>query len=112
MTTPQRLSDVEQQALLAVWRLADEAYGATIRDELARVTGRELSISAIYVTLVRLEKAGLVGSTFSAPARVRGGKARRLFRIEPAGVKALKAAREQLDSLWSGLDATAEWRQG
>ena len=54
----ERLSDVEQHALLAVWRLGDRAWGANIRDELAKVTGRRLSISAIYVTLVRLEKRG------------------------------------------------------
>ena len=54
-----RLTDVEQHALLAVWRLSDQAWGANIRDELAKVTGRRLSISAIYVTLVRLEKPHL-----------------------------------------------------
>ena len=112
MTAPERLSDVEQQALLAVWRLADTAWGANIRDELAAATGRKLSISSIYVTLVRLEKRGLVTSDFGAPEKVRGGKAKRCFQIAPRGVEELKRAREQFERLWSGLDSTPEWRRG
>lgn len=107
-----RLSDVEQHALLAVWRLGDEAYGASIRDELTERTGRRLSVSAVYATLVRLERGGLVVSRAGEPTGVRGGKARRLFRIQPAGVGALKQARRQLDSLWQGLEETAEWKRG
>jgi len=112
MSERKRLSDVEQQALLAVWRLGEEAWGANIRDELADVTGRKLSISAIYVTLVRLEKSGLVTSDFGEPEKVRGGKAKRCFHIAPDGVIALKRVREQFDRLWAGLDATTEWRRG
>ena len=112
MSKSGRLSDVEQQALLAVWRLGREAWGANIRDELAGVTGRSLSISAIYVTLVRLEKKGLVTSDFGEPEKVRGGKAKRCFQIAPEGVSELKRSREQLERLWSGLDATPEWRRG
>jgi DNA-binding PadR family transcriptional regulator len=105
-----RLTDVEQHALLAVWRLSDQAWGANIRDELAKVTGRRLSISAIYVTLVRLEKRGLVESSFTEPENFRGGKAKRRFAVTGAGVAALKESRAQLDRLWEGLDATPEWR--
>ena len=109
MTDKKHLSDAEQQALLAVWRLGDDAYGTTIRDEIAKCTGRRLSTSAIYVTLVRLERDGLVASTMSDPTPVRGGKAKRFFGIEPAGVQALKRARLDFDQLWEGLDATPEW---
>ena len=106
MSIPDRLSDVEQQALLAVWRLGDEAYGANIRDELARHTGRRLSISAVYVTLVRLEKRAMVSSHVAEPTAERGGKGKRHFRIAPTGVESLKQARAQLDSLWQGLEVT------
>jgi DNA-binding PadR family transcriptional regulator len=111
MPEGKRLSDVEQHALLAVWRLGDLAWGANIRDELAEVTGRKLSISAVYVTLVRLEKSGLVTSGFSEPEKVRGGKAKRCFQIAEPGIAALKDSRAQLDRLWSGLDAASEGRQ-
>lgn len=106
-----RLSEAEQQALLAVWRLGDEAYGTTIRDELHRCTGRRLSTSAVYVTLVRLEDNGLVSSSMSDPTPVRGGKSKRFFTIEPEGVTALKRARHDLEQLWEGLETTPEWGQ-
>ena len=106
----ERLSDVEQHALLAVWRLGDQAWGANVRDELAAVTGRRLSISAVYVTLVRLEKRELVSSSFTEPESFRGGKAKRRFAVTAQGVAALKESRAQLERLWEGLDASPEWR--
>lgn len=108
-TEKQRLSDVEQHALLAVWRLGSKAHGARIRDELAHHTGRTLSVSAIYVTLVRLEDRGLVESSLGASSPVRGGKAKRVFRILPDGVTALKKVRQEMETLWEGLDKTTEW---
>ena len=110
--TGDRLTDVEQHALLAVWQLGDEAYGAAIRDELESRTGRSLTVSAIYATLVRLEGRGLVASSMGAPTGEPGGKGRRLFRVLDAGVEALKHARAQLDRLWEGLEETPEYRGG
>jgi DNA-binding PadR family transcriptional regulator len=100
-------SDFEQQVLLAVWRLGDHAYGASVRDELESRTGRAIAQGAVYVTLVRLEKKGLVRSRLSDPTPVRGGKARRLFEILPAGVRGVTAAREVMQSLWDGLPEPA-----
>ncbi len=92
-----------------MWRLAKNAHGAPIRDELALHTGRALSVSAIYVTLVRLEDRGLVESSMGSPAPVRGGKAKRVFRIAPDGVAALKDVRREMETLWEGLEKTPEW---
>jgi DNA-binding PadR family transcriptional regulator len=96
-------SDFEQQVLLAVWRLDGEAYGASVRDELEARTQRSIAQGAVYVTLVRLEKKGLLRSKLSDPTPVRGGKAKRLFEILPAGVEGLHAARVAMNRLWEGL---------
>jgi PadR family transcriptional regulator, regulatory protein PadR len=101
-------SDFEQQVLLAVWRLGDEAYGASVRDELEEATGRDVAQGAVYVTLVRLEKKGWLKSSLSDPTPVRGGKAKRFFRILPEGIAGVTAAREALDRLWDGLPETVE----
>lgn len=101
-------SDFEQQVLLAVWRLGDEAYGASVRDELEAATGHEVTQGAVYVTLVRLEKKGWLRSSLSDPTPVRGGKAKRYFGILPEGVAGVKAAREAMDRLWDGLPEAAE----
>lgn len=109
MTTP---SDFEQQVLLAVWRLDDEAYGTSVRDELEERTGRDVAQGAVYTTLVRLEKKGLLRSRMSDPTPVRGGKAKRFFRITPEGVSGVQEARAALDRLWDGLPDASEAHGG
>jgi DNA-binding PadR family transcriptional regulator len=98
-------SDVEQHVLLAVWRLADEAYGVTVRDELEATAGRGVTAGALYTTLVRLEKKGWLRSTMGDPTPERGGKSKRFFRITGSGVAALHEARSVMERLWEGLDA-------
>jgi len=101
-------SDFEQHVLLAVWRLGDGAYGASVREELESRTGRAIAQGAVYVTLMRLEKKGLLRSRLADPTPVRGGKAKRFFHILPAGIEGVQAAREAMDRLWDGLPDTAE----
>jgi PadR family transcriptional regulator PadR len=99
-------------ALLAVLRLGDSAYGARIQRELEMTAGRRASISAIYITLTRLEDKGLVSSSMGAPTDERGGKARRLFRVKPVGVAALGRARSRLLAMWNGLEADLDGARG
>ena len=95
--------DFEQQVLLAVWRLDEDAFGATVRDEIESRSGRSVAQGAVYVTLMRLEKKGLLVSRLSDPTPVRGGKAKRLFRITPEGVAGVREVRRVMDRLWDGL---------
>jgi PadR family transcriptional regulator len=99
---PPLLGEVEQLVLLAVLRLDDQAYAVPIRALVKREAGVDLSRGTIYVTLERLERKGYVTSWFSDPQAVRGGKARRLFRLKPPGVAALKASRRAVDRLAAG----------
>jgi PadR family transcriptional regulator PadR len=100
-----QLGDLEELALLAVLRLGDEAYGARIREVLRSDAGRPVSISTIYVTLMRLEEKGLVRSRLGDPTPERGGKARRYFHVRPEGLTALEAVREVRDRMWEGVRA-------
>lgn len=106
-----RPSDTEQLLLLAAWRLEGEAYGLAIRDELARKTGRQIAVGAIYSTMVRLEKKGWVRSNLSGPTPVRGGKAKRFYRITDEGKRILEEARAAMDTLWDGLGAANPTRE-
>jgi len=96
------LGEVEQLVLLAVLRLKGEAYAVPIRELIRREAGVTLFRGSIYVTLERLERKRFVESWFSEPTGERGGKARRLFRIRPPGVAALKASRRAVDRLAAG----------
>ncbi len=101
---PHNLGDLQQLTMLALLRLADGAYGARIRQELERVAARKLSISAIYVTLVRLEEQGLVESHYG-PGPARGGRSRRCFRVTDQGLEALRSSRQAPNQMWSGLES-------
>jgi DNA-binding PadR family transcriptional regulator len=91
------LGRFEHLLLLAVLRLGEEdAYGMTIRRELARHTGREIAVGAIYTALARLETRGLVESKLGEPTAERGGKAKRFYRVLPAGKKAVAKAQSIL----------------
>jgi len=96
------LGEVEHLVLLAALRLGDEAYAVPIRELVARDTGVNLSRGTIYVTLERLERKGYLTSWFSDPQAVRGGKARRFFRLKPAGLAALKHSRSAVERLARG----------
>src|SRR5262245_50310428 len=97
-----RLGEVEQLVLLALLRLDREAYAVPIRELIATEARIELSRATIYITLDRLEQQDLVDSTFSEPTGEPGGKARRVFRLRPEGLAALKAVRQATDRLAAG----------
>jgi PadR family transcriptional regulator PadR len=96
------LGTFEEQVLLALLRVSDEAYGMSVRRELEATTGRDVSIGAVYATLDRLESKGLAQS-FSGDGEAR---ARRLFRVTPTGAQALLASRNMRERLWDGIAAT------
>ncbi len=96
------LGEVEQLILLAVLRLAGEAYAVPVRDVIRREARVRLSRGTVYVTLDRLEQKGLVRSAFSDPQPVRGGKSRRLFEVTRDGLRALRHARGAVARLAAG----------
>jgi len=97
------LGSLELAALLAVVRLADDAYGLAVREDLAERTGRELSVGAVYTTLQRLEDKGLLRSRSTAPLPVRGGRSRRQYTLTGAGARAIRDAERHAESIWTGI---------
>ncbi|HEX7088621.1 MAG TPA: helix-turn-helix transcriptional regulator [Longimicrobiales bacterium] len=98
------LGEFEHLVLLAVARLEGAGYGVTIRREIERRAGRAAAIGAVYATLERLEAKGYVSSRLGEPTAERGGRARRHFRLEPAGAAALARSRRVLDRMWEGVE--------
>lgn len=109
---PQGLGEFEQMVLLAILHAGEEAYGVPILGEIERRTGRRVSRGAVYVTMRRLEKRGLVTSWMSEPTGERGGKARRCVRVEPEGLRLLSEARRTMERMWGELDPAAVERTG
>lgn len=107
MTRRDYLGDFEQVVLLAVMRLGPEAYGVSIKREIEERTGRTVSLGAIYPTMDRLEAKGFVISRVGQPTPERGGRAKRHFRINAAGRRALRRSHEMLAALWDGFEPEA-----
>src|SRR5688500_2790078 len=107
-SSPPPLGDFEQLGLMGVLRLADTAYGAAIRQEIQARSGRDVSISAVYTTLERLEAKGLVESWTAPPTAERGGRRRKCYAARPAGVAALRQAYRAFTAMAEGLEARLE----
>ncbi|HEX9698307.1 MAG TPA: PadR family transcriptional regulator [Acidobacteriota bacterium] len=100
-----QLGRLEQLLLFAVLRLDEDAYGATIRREIRERTGRSLTTGAIYTTLRRLEDRGLVSSWVGEPTPERGGRRKKFYRLEPAGLKAIDRSWSEVRDMSAGLAA-------
>jgi DNA-binding PadR family transcriptional regulator len=96
--------EFEQMVLLGILRLEGEAHALAVLRELDREVGRRVSRGALYKTLDRLEAKGYVAWTREDATPDRGGHPRRLFRVTPEGVEVLRASRDALLKLWSGLE--------
>lgn len=117
------LGQFEQLVVAAILSLREDAYGVTIHTKVAELSHpRKVSLGAIYVTLDRLEDKGFVSSRLSDPTAERGGRAKRLYRIEALGEQALQESAvtamrvsEVIASLLGGDWARKwkkEWKKG
>jgi PadR family transcriptional regulator, regulatory protein PadR len=97
------LGSLEHVVLLALVRLEANAYGMTVRREIENRTGRNISIGAVYATLERLQAKGYVSSLVGEPTAERGGRAKRIFRIEADGELALRTSQEAIRNMSLGL---------
>jgi len=97
------LGSLEHIILLALVRLDGNAHGMIVRREIDERTGRNISIGAVYATLERLETKGYVSSFTGEPTPERGGRAKRMFRVEAAGKRALEVSEQTIRSMTAGL---------
>ena len=102
------LGEFEQIVMLAVLQVGDDAYAIPIRDEIETKTGRPVARGALYTALDRLEAKRCLSSRMSDPIAERGGRARRYYKVTPAGLSALRVSRQRLLRLWSGLESLLE----
>jgi DNA-binding PadR family transcriptional regulator len=101
------LGGFEHMVLLTMVRLGGSAYSVPIVRELEDQTHRSVAPAAVYVTLRRLEKRGLLTSAMVPAREGEGGRPRRVFEVTKDAVALLRAARRDLDRLWSGVEALA-----
>ncbi len=104
MAKPDSVGQFEQLVLTAILTRRDDAYGVSIHSkvqELARP--KAVSLGAVYVTLDRLEDKGMVKSWLSDPTPERGGRAKRCYRLEALGERALEESAVTAKRIWDGI---------
>jgi len=102
------LTKLEEIMLVSIWRLKDNAYGITIREEMKRVTGRTMSFGALYVSLDKLVKKGYVTKTAGQPTPERGGRSKNYYHLTDNGVVALNTVHKMNQILWENLPELIE----
>jgi PadR family transcriptional regulator, regulatory protein PadR len=106
------IGEFEQLTLLALLRLEPDAYGASIRREIETRADRTVQLGAVYTTLDRLERKGLVQHWMGEPTAERGGRRKKLYRLTPSGAEALAASVRAVRQLAAGLDRRLAARLG
>ena len=89
---------------MALVRLGNGAYGASIRREIRERTGRDASDGTIYMTLGRLETKQMIASYAGNPTPQRGGRRRRHYLIDTDGQKALGRAYRSIVAMAEGIE--------
>ena len=99
-----RLGEFEELTLLAIRAIEPPVYAVPVQRFIARTTGRDVVMGAIYAALDRLEQKGLVRSTFGESTPEPGGKRKRLFTVTPDGMRLLKEQRRVRERIWRAIE--------
>lgn len=94
------LGEFEELILTMVAALQDDAYGAAISEEIETRLKREVNLSAVHVTLYRLEDKGYIKSSMGGGTKERGGRRKRIYTVTSAGMAMLRAMKESRVELW------------
>ena len=90
----------EEQVLLSIWALKENAYLISIKEHLSELTKTEWSISAVQKPLLQLEKKGYIQTAMGESTGVRGGRRKKMCTITKRGLEALKSLKKEQDVLW------------
>jgi DNA-binding PadR family transcriptional regulator len=94
------LGEFEELILTLVAALQGDAYGAAIAAEIEEKLKREVNLSAVHVTLYRLEDKGYVKSALGGATQERGGRRKRIYTITSAGMALLRVMKDTRIDLW------------
>lgn len=101
MNKSDSVGQFEQLVLTAILALPDDAYGVTIHEKVMELAApKAVSQGAIYVTLDRLEDKGVISSWRTEPTAERGGRAKRCYRLEALGERALRESAMTAKRIW------------
>lgn len=97
------LTRIEEILLLAVWKLRDNAYGISIREQVEKDTGVGWLSGAIYAPLNRLKKNGYIAARTASEQGELGGRPRVYYTLTDRGREELCALQAMTRDLWAGV---------
>ena len=98
------ISKAEEMALLAIWRLENEAYGVSVRRQIRKDTGKDYTYGTLYGLLRQMDHKGFIKKTKGDPIPKKGGRSKSYFKLTPAGIQALKDAIQLHKRLWKDIN--------
>lgn len=94
------LGEFEELVLTLVAALQEDAYGASIASEIEIRLKRDVTLSAVHVTLYRLEDKGYIKSKTGGSTNERGGRRKRIYSVTSAGIAMMRAMKDIRIDLW------------
>jgi len=97
----EELTRKEEQILLTVHYLKDNAYLITIREQIKKFTGKSYSVGTIYAPVNRLHLNGYLDSHLEKTDSAASNKPIRYYNLTPKGYEALAKLKKLTDEMWS-----------
>lgn len=97
------LGEFEELVLLMVAAHNREAYGVLILENLEEKLNKKVNISAVHVSLKRIEKKGFVESSYGGITNERGGRRKKYYAITALGKKVLDRQYELRTSIYKQI---------
>ncbi|MCP4723446.1 MAG: PadR family transcriptional regulator [bacterium] len=102
------LTKLEENVLLTILKLKDNAYIVTIKDSLEDFTGKAISFGALYVSLNRLIRYGYLKNFLGESTSTQGGRAKKYYRLTNEGIEALKEIQKLQSVMWEDFSTLAD----
>lgn len=97
------LSHLEELVMVAIWKLADEAYGVQIKNKVKEISDKEYFYNTLYTAFHQLVRKDYITKHFGESTPVRGGKRKVYFRLTKKGLAALEIAFDRQRKIWNGI---------
>ena len=99
----ENLTRREEQILLAIFHLREEAYLIPIREMIKKYTGKYYSVGTIYAPLNKLHIDGYLDSFLKKPQLPERGKPIKYYRLTKKGFRALEKLKRLQAQMWDGF---------
>lgn len=101
------LTRQEELVLLSIYQLQGNSCLAVVRDFLIENTGKEWSVSSVFVPMDRLTREGYLKEEIKPTTSKRGGRPTKYYVVTEEGLNALTKLKELNATMWKGLEGLA-----